>query len=71
MPHWAKYMKIYQMVTQFESAIYIYQRKLPLYYLRDNHILIIIFYFEFQSKYKLYNEQINTICTSESKVTTL
>lgn len=66
MPHWAKYMKIYQMVTQFESAIYIYQRKLPLY-----HILIIIFYFEFQSKYKLYNEQINTICTSESKVTTL
>lgn len=24
MPHWAKYMKIYQMVTQFESAIYIY-----------------------------------------------
>lgn len=23
MPHWAKYMKIYQMVTQFESAIYI------------------------------------------------
>lgn len=62
-------MKIYQMVTQFESAIY--QRKLPLYYLRDNHILIIIFYFEFQSKYKLYNEQTNTICTSESKVTTL
>lgn len=69
MPHWAKYMKIYQMVTQCESAIY--QRKLPLYYLRDNHILIIIFYFEFQSKYKLYHEQINTICTSESIVTTL